>query len=101
MNCVYKCVRVRVRECVCQRTEEEKNFSFNFPQLQILHPLSLCFYWNRDQKTPSVYDALKHAGEFECGIVNLYVWPLSLPGRINSFVEDLVCFTKTDDRNTL
>lgn len=61
--------------------EEEKNFIFNFPQLQILHPRSPCFYWNRDQKTASVYDALKHAGQLECGIVNLYIW---------------LCLTKTE-----
>lgn len=60
--------------CVCwEFTEEEWNFSFNFPQLQILHPHSVCFYWNRDQKTPSVYDALKHDGEVECATVNLYI----------------------------
>lgn len=93
--------------CVCARacvwawecTEEERNFSFNFPQLQILHPRALCFYWNRDQKTPSVYDALKHGWELECGIVNLYIWLCLSKSRINSFIEDFVCFTKTDDCN--
>lgn len=80
-------------------TEEERNFSFNFPQLQILHPRALCFYWNGDQKTPSVYDALKHGGELDCGIVNLYIWRCLSAARINSFIEDFACFTKTDDCN--
>lgn len=83
--------------CACVRwesTEEERNFSFNFPQLQILHPRALCFYWNGEQKTPSVYEALKRGGELEGGTVNLYIWLCLSPSRINPFTADFGCSTK-------
>lgn len=82
--CVSECVRARARgreRASSECSEEERNFSFNFPQLQILHPRAHCFYWNRElkknnkKKNPaSVYDALKGGGAVECGIVNLYIW---------------------------
>ena len=56
--CVSKCVCVCVcvSVCVCwECTEEERNFSFNFPQLQILHPRALFLLEQRPKNTKCLW----------------------------------------------
>lgn len=97
---VFACARAQVwaREPGVAPEEETRGTSALIsPSSRYYTPAHSCFYWNGDQKTPSVYDALKHGGELECGIVNLYVWPRLSKASLILLSRILACFTKTDD----